>query len=266
MLVFLDTEFTDFIDCELISIGIVSEDGQHVFYAERNDYRREWESDFVRLAVLPQLGQQPAAICNRDELQTRLWAWFESLPGRVQIACDSQHDQDLLWDAFGEGLPENLDPKRFDLATLSNTAAFHAAVCDYHAKQGSWHHALHDAQAHRSGWLAWKGQHTSALSAVELTPCCGFIKLSAAGNAYVSRAEAKDLLSEFEAYDQVEVDFEGVEEIGASFADELVRVFPLSHPAAQLTIVNASSKVLQMLKRSQSRADLPQPPKPVFYF
>jgi len=40
MLIFLDTEFTDFIDCELISIGMVSEDGQHAFYAEVLDLDR----------------------------------------------------------------------------------------------------------------------------------------------------------------------------------------------------------------------------------
>ena len=48
LMVFLDCEFTDFIDCDLVAIGMVSEDGQHAFYAERNDYRRDWESDFVR--------------------------------------------------------------------------------------------------------------------------------------------------------------------------------------------------------------------------
>ncbi len=42
MLIFLDTEFTDFIDCDLISIGMVSEDGRHFFYAEREDYQRDW--------------------------------------------------------------------------------------------------------------------------------------------------------------------------------------------------------------------------------
>ncbi len=59
MLLFLDTEFTDFIDIDLISIGLVSEDGSATFYAERNDYRREAASDFVRVAVLPHLEQQP---------------------------------------------------------------------------------------------------------------------------------------------------------------------------------------------------------------
>ena len=160
MLLFLDTEFTDFIDCELISIGMVSEDGQHVFYAERNDYRREWASDFVRMAVVPYLGYQPEALCTRDELKVRLWAWFATLPRRVQIACDSMHDRDLLWDALDEGLPPNLDQKRFELASLIDTLAFHEAVCKYHEHPGCpWHHALHDAHAHRAGWLAWMEAH-----------------------------------------------------------------------------------------------------------
>ncbi|WP_051710387.1 3'-5' exoribonuclease [Andreprevotia chitinilytica] len=155
MLIFLDTEFTDFIDCELISIGMVSEDGAHIFYAERSDYRRDWANEFVKGTVLPYLYKRPEAICTRTELQARLWAWFTTLPRHVQIACDSQQDQDLLWDAFGEGLPANLDRKSYELAQLIDTTVFHKAICDYQAKHGGWHHALHDAQANRAGWLAW---------------------------------------------------------------------------------------------------------------
>lgn len=83
MLIFLDTEFTDFIDCELISIGMVS-DGNHEFYAERTDYDRSLCSDFVREAVLPFLGKTPVASCSRAELSQRLWNWFATLPGKVQ--------------------------------------------------------------------------------------------------------------------------------------------------------------------------------------
>lgn len=155
MLIFLDTEFTDFIDCDLISIGMVSEDGQQVFYAERNDYRTEWTNEFVKREVLPYLGANPEAICDRAELRRRLWAWFATLPRHVQVACDSTHDQRLLWEAFGEGLPPNLDTKRCELAHLIDTTEFHKAVGNYQAAQGQWHHALHDACANRAGWLAW---------------------------------------------------------------------------------------------------------------
>ncbi|WP_382164082.1 hypothetical protein [Hydrogenophaga sp. ANAO-22] len=154
MLIFLDTEFTDFIDIELISIGMVSEDGR-TFYAERNDYQREAESNFVLEAVKPHLSQQPEAICTREELTQRLYEWFKSFPGKVQIACDSTHDRDLLWDALEDGLPSNLDPKVLKLAWRSEEPAFNEAIEQYHAQPGQpRHHALHDAHALRAGWMA----------------------------------------------------------------------------------------------------------------
>ena len=60
MLVFLDTEFTDFVRPDLISLALVSEDGRE-FYAERTDYRKDECSDFVRETVLPLLGRVPGA-------------------------------------------------------------------------------------------------------------------------------------------------------------------------------------------------------------
>ena len=155
MLIFLDTEFTDFIDCELLSIGMVSQDGKHEFYAERTDYTAPC-SHFVHEAVLPYFGKTVDAACTREDLTQRLWAWFATLPRHVQIASDSTHDRDLLWDAFGEGLPENLDRSVFDLRSLIDTTVFNDAVCRYHEQpKQPWHHALHDARAHRAGWLAW---------------------------------------------------------------------------------------------------------------
>jgi hypothetical protein len=156
MLIFLDCEFTDFIDCDLLSIGMVSEDGQYEFYAERTDYTDRWCSNFVREAVLPHLGKFPGAACTRIELTKRVWQWFSTLPRHVQLASDSTHDRDLLWDAFDEGLPENLDKSIFDLRSLIDTTVFNDAVCRFHAQPNQpWHHALYDARAHRAGWLAW---------------------------------------------------------------------------------------------------------------
>lgn len=153
MLIFLDTEFTDFIDCELIAIGMVSEDGKHEFYAERTDYDTSTCSDFVREAVIPHLGKIPGAACSRSDLSQRLWSWFASLPGQVQIATESTTDRDLLWDALGEGLPDNLEPSVFDLRPWFEEVSFNTAVARYHEEPGRpWHHALHDAKAHCAGW------------------------------------------------------------------------------------------------------------------
>jgi len=156
MLIFLDTEFTDFASHELISLAMVSEDGQHEFYGERYDYDGELCSDFVLDEVEPHLGRFPAALCHRDELAHRLWQWFASLPGKVQIAADYRGDFDLLSDALAGNWPDNLDHAVFDLNPLIEDAVFYDAVCAYHIDpEQPWHHALHDARGHRAGWIAW---------------------------------------------------------------------------------------------------------------
>jgi len=156
MLIFLDTEFTDFIDCDLISLGMVSEDGQHELYGERSDYRAEWCNSFVHAAVLPQLGGAGPAF-DRLQLAARLVGWFATLPRSVTIACDSFTDWELLLDAMDGVRPANLSG-RYDLRSLIDSTTFHHAVVKYHERSGPWHHALHDARAHRYGWLAWQDE------------------------------------------------------------------------------------------------------------
>lgn len=154
MIVFLDTEFTDFIDCDLISIGMVSEDAKHSFYLERSDYEDAWCNDFVRAAVLPQLGKSAPAV-TRAELSDRLTAWFATLPRQVVIACDSRIDWELLLDALNDIRPPNVAKHLLDLRNLIDASTYHHAVVRYHERHGPWHHAGHDAHAHRAGWLAW---------------------------------------------------------------------------------------------------------------
>jgi hypothetical protein len=153
MLVFLDTEFTDPLDCDLISIGMVSEDGRHELYLERSDYCAEWCNSFVHAAVLPQLGRAGPAL-DRPQLAAQLIAWFATLPRSVTVACDSFTDWELLLDALDDARPPNLSG-RYDLRSLVDSTTFHHAVVRFHEQHGPWHHALHDARAHRRGWLAW---------------------------------------------------------------------------------------------------------------
>lgn len=156
MLIFLDTEFTDFIQCDLISIGMVDETGRHSFYAERTDFNYDWCNDFVRSAVWARLGEIPEVKVKGEQLSERLRAWFTTLPRKVVIACDSRTDWDLLLDALDGELPANVVPHIFDLRNLIDTTVFNNAVCRYHDQPNQpWHHALHDAKAHRDGWLAW---------------------------------------------------------------------------------------------------------------
>jgi hypothetical protein len=156
MLVFLDTEYTDPRDIDLISIGMVTEDGQRELYLERSDYQRTWCNSFVQSTVLPQLGHRGPAL-DRHQLGAQLAKWLTTLPRNVVIACDSFTDWELLLDALGDARPTNLNG-RYDLRSHIDSTTFHNAVVSYHERNGDWHHALHDAKAHRHGWLAWQDE------------------------------------------------------------------------------------------------------------
>ena len=162
MLIFLDTEYTDPLNCDLISIGMVSEDGQYELYLERLDYTKEWCNSFVQATVLPLLGNANPAV-DRNLLREQLAAWFLVLPRSVTVGCDSFTDWRLLLDALGNVRPQNLSG-RYDLRGLVDSPVFHRAVMRYHERTGPWHHALHDARAHRHGWLAWKDNQKSRSS------------------------------------------------------------------------------------------------------
>lgn len=161
MLFFLDTEFTHMIDCDLISIALVSADGQHEFYGERTDFDHNSCSDFVRAAVLVHLGEFPEAICVKTQLAERLRLWLKTLPFNITIACDSQFDYELLHDLLDGDLTTNITG-HYDMRALMDKPTFNKPVCAYHAVPGQpWHHALHDARDLRLGWLAWDRQSGS---------------------------------------------------------------------------------------------------------
>lgn len=152
-ILYLDTEFTDFIQCDLISIALVSDCGKYEFYAERNDYNKGDCSQFVTEFVLPHLGGVEA-IC-RDELKKQLFEFISSLKEDVIIACDYYGDLDLLYDALDDTRPKNLLPQWHNFKDSTVNPIFYLASSDY-TKGVNQHHALHDARANRLGDLAFK--------------------------------------------------------------------------------------------------------------
>jgi hypothetical protein len=158
MLVFIDTEFTDFINIDLISIGMVSDQG-HVFYAERTDFCMDDCNDHVRYGVLPLLGVIPNSQCTFPELTERLRNWFESLPESATVIYDYLGDWMLLADALAgekyEHPPNNLvDKKLISADVLTNPIFIQAHTATYSAAKPR-HHALADAQALAEGYSAW---------------------------------------------------------------------------------------------------------------
>lgn len=155
MLVFLDTEFTDFTQPELISIGLATS-GVPDFYAERNDYPSDRCTSFVLTEVIPLLGRVPDAPCNAHELANRLKVWFDQLPEAAIVLYDFEVDWHLLCAALAGELPPRIGAHQLiDQKTFRHSAYKLGEVLTYKA---AWpqHHALADAQALREGYLRWK--------------------------------------------------------------------------------------------------------------
>lgn len=157
MLVFLDTEFTDFIHCDLISLALVPLHSASELYIERTDFNYDYCNSFVRSAVWAHLGRYPDAKAKEQELRARLNAWFAALDEPVTLACDSQTDVDLLLDALGVENRSRLASRRIDLRPCLEEPEFAKAMASYHTQDRPWHHALYDAQAARAGWRALMG-------------------------------------------------------------------------------------------------------------
>jgi anti-sigma regulatory factor (Ser/Thr protein kinase) len=68
----------------------------------------------------------------------------------------------------------------------------------------------------------------------------------------ISRSQAKRLLTRFDRFKEVILDFQDVESIGQAFADEIFRVFHNEHPNINLYPINTNEQVLNMIKRAQT--------------
>jgi len=80
------------------------------------------------------------------------------------------------------------------------------------------------------------------------------VKLFEIGTAFVSRSEARRLLDGLDAdFDTVEVDFTGVTDVGQGFVDELLRVWPTTHPGKSVLPINMNPAVEFMVKRGLPR-------------
>jgi hypothetical protein len=139
---FIDTEFTDFRQCQLISLAIVGENG-YEFYGERTDFDPAICSEFVRTVVLPQLNQIAGRAMPFMQLREVLREWLGGIPGDSgPVLCyDYETDLNLFRFLMGGPLPRGW---RIENIARRRDRERRAA---YYARHGGEHHALHDARA-----------------------------------------------------------------------------------------------------------------------
>lgn len=163
MLVFLDTEFSgkDQMAPELISIGLISEDGLHRFYAELQE-GVEWHRDtceaWVKRHVLSIL---TGPELPRATIGARIWSLLEDCGPGAQLACDWPADFQYLLDLIEGVLPDNVCRDVYNLRPLLTNHHFGEARAKFHESPAKpLHHALFDAEGLRMGWLAWSKWNT----------------------------------------------------------------------------------------------------------
>jgi len=145
MRIFIDTEFTDFFDCHLISLGMVSESGEE-FYCEV-PYPETACSTFVHEVVIPLLRRNPHEKCSKSELKIRMFNWFKLIRSsndtEIKICFDYQTDWDLFVDALDGDVPKSIHP------CLVNTEISNLLLYEFWKNNPELHehHALHDARA-----------------------------------------------------------------------------------------------------------------------
>lgn len=155
MPIFVDCEFTDFMDPELISIGLVC--GSRELYIELEGIDPDRCSGFVRSTVLPLL-QGGECRLSIDNARATVHEWILGFGGDVIAVSDSNHDFAFLRALLAQHWPANLrkNCRTFDLNVIEPDEVHYAACKAFVAamKGGQPHHALDDARALAAAWNA----------------------------------------------------------------------------------------------------------------
>jgi len=79
---------------------------------------------------------------------------------------------------------------------------------------------------------------------------------------YISRLQAKRVLSGLEKFRRVVLDFRKIPTVGQAFVDEVFRVFPSHHPEIAIETINANDNVTFMIAKSLAGDSGPAIPSP----
>lgn len=183
MIVFIDAEFTDFVDAELLSLGAVTVDGRELYVeldmsTDVGQARLKVASDFVRYdGVLDLFGLVPGASATYTEVGLRTGEWLLGLAGEsgspVVVAFDYQTDFDLMQRALKDARLWNrvrdivtpLDIRPL-IGTDETESAADACLREMEQRGLARHHALADAHALRAVYLAAGGRLPSTAARV----------------------------------------------------------------------------------------------------
>ena len=68
---------------------------------------------------------------------------------------------------------------------------------------------------------------------------------------FVSRSEARRVLTGMTDFEDIDIDFTGVDDVGQGFVDELMRVWPSQNPGIRIHPINMNDAVAFMVGRAE---------------
>ena len=158
MRIFFDTEFTQFRDGELLSIGFVSEDDQEMVIEVHDQARHARASEFCKIAVIPQFGTLKANAVTTDAAAGEAIAnWLSQFSTPMTLCYDYKLDWRFFESALrAAGAWNRLSPRltAFNVADVANHDSCLQVQEDYLLGRSSpgRHHALVDDLALRARW------------------------------------------------------------------------------------------------------------------
>ena len=148
VLYWFDTEFhDDGRHLELISIGVVAEDGRE-YYAVAGDYDPSKASEWLRVHVLPQLGDAPRRL--RSQIRDDLHGFFAKCGTPEFWAECGEYDWIVLRQLFGEitAWPAGWPYLAMDIEQWR----LQLGAPPFPPQAEGLHHALADARCTRDRW------------------------------------------------------------------------------------------------------------------
>jgi hypothetical protein len=158
---YLDTEFIeDGRTIDLISIGIVAEDGRE-YYAVSAEFNESKASDWVRANVLPHVGSDPRK--KREQIRSEIVAFVGASPGKPRFwGYYADYDWVALCQLFGRmiDLPKGWPMYCCDLkqmcATLGDPELPKQTTGEHHAlADARWNAEMHDFLLDHREDMAW---------------------------------------------------------------------------------------------------------------
>jgi hypothetical protein len=160
--VYFDTEFSDMLNPQLLSIGLVVDSGQEI-YIEVAGAREMVVSDFVRREVFPLFGLHDPVVLAYDAIATYLEHWFDELRGgHRDIGIVLIYDYPTDWQLISElRVPMLGEPTWTRAANVGGrmvqslmtsgrlVTQYFDAIEEFHREHKQQHHALVDARAMR---------------------------------------------------------------------------------------------------------------------